>query len=199
MVDRHIGSEGGRSREEDYFRKKDRELIERMRQAAAAEARQQEIARTREELARKSGLSDPALVQELHDLGFTPDTVSLLPLVPVLRMAWAEGGITSAEREILVRLARSRGIPQGSEADQQLAAWMSEQPDDSVFVRAGRLIRAMLDSRSPETSDLSADHLVEYCERIAAASGGIFGIGRISADEKQLLTSIAEDLRARQA
>ena len=49
------------------------------------------------------------------------------------------------------------------------------------------------------TGTKSADHLVEYCERIAAASGGIFGIDRISAVEKQLLTSIAEDLRARQA
>jgi hypothetical protein len=197
MADRHIGSESGRSREEEYFRKKDRELIERMREAAAATARQREIARVHEELAKRSGLDDPALVQELHELGFTPETIGLLPLVPVLRIAWAEGGITGAERDLLLRLARSRGIPEGSEADQQLAAWMSQQPDESVFARAGRLIRAMLDSRSPETSDLSADHLVEYCEQIAAASGGIFGIGRISAEEKQLLASIASDLRAR--
>jgi len=74
---------------------------------------------------------------------------------------------------------------------------MARQPDDVVFARAGRLIRAMLDSRSPETSDLSADDLVEYCERIASASGGVFGIGRISGEEKKLLSSIAEDLKSR--
>jgi hypothetical protein len=197
MVERHIGSEGGRSREEEYFRKKDRELIERMRQAAAADARRQEAAKTQDELARKSGLDDPALVHELQELGFTPETVSLLPLVPVLQMAWAEGGISHAERDLLHRLARSRGIPQGSDADRQLEAWMAERPDDSVFARAARLIRAMLDSRSPETADLSADDLVDYCEQIAAASGGIFGIGRISAEERQLLSSIADDLRSR--
>jgi DNA-binding phage protein len=190
MPDKDMIRERGRSLEEDYFRKKDRELIEKMRQATAAEE-------DRRQMAKKSGLDDPALLQDLKDLGFTPETVSLLPLVPLLRMAWAEGGITAAERDLLVRLARSRGIAEGSGADRQLAAWMTRQPDETMFTRAGRLIRAMLDSRSPETSDLSADDLVEYCERIAAASGGVFGIGRISAEEEKLLSSIAQDLKAR--
>jgi|SRR5918996_4329013 DNA-binding phage protein len=190
MPDKDMIRERGRSLEEDYFRKKDRELIEKMRQATAAEE-------DRRQMAKKSGLDDPALLQDLKDLGFTPETVSLLPLVPPLRMAWAEGGITAAERDLLVRLARSRGIAEGSEADRQLAAWMTRQPDETMFTRAGRLIRAMLDSQSPETSDLSADDLVEYCERIAASSGGVFGIGRISAEEKKLLSSIAQDLKAR--
>ena len=190
MADKDMIRERGRSLEEDYFRKKDRELIEKMRQASTAEE-------DRRELAKKFGVDDPALLQDLKDLGFTPETVSLLPLVPLLRMAWAEGGITSAERDLLVRLARSRGIAEGTEADRQLSAWMARQPDAAVFAHAGRLIRAMLDSRSPETSDLSADDLVDYCERIAAASGGIFGIGRVSAEEKKLLASIAEDLKSR--
>ena len=192
MPDKDMLRERGRSIEEEYFRKKDRELIEKMRQATAVEQERQELAKT-------SGLADPALLQELKDLGFTPATVALLPLVPVLRVAWAEGGITGAERDLLLRLARSRGIAEGSEADRQLSEWMVRRPDDSVFMRAGRLIRAMLDSRAPETSDLAAEDLVEYCERIAAASGGVFGIGRISSEEKELLSSIAEDLKSRQS
>jgi hypothetical protein len=190
MPDKDMIRERGRSLEEDYFRKKDRELIEKMRQAALAEE-------DRQQMAKRSGLDDPALLQDLKDLGFTPETVSLLPLVPVLRMAWAEGGITGAERDLLVRLARSRGIAEASDADRQLAAWMTRQPDEAVFARAGRLIRAMLDSQAPETSDLSADDLVEYCERIASASGGVFGIGRVSGEERKLLSSIAKDLKSR--
>lgn len=192
MPDNDMLRERGRSLEEDYFRKKDRELIERMRQAAADEQARQELAKT-------SGLDDPALLQELKELGFTPGTVTLLPLIPVLRVAWAEGGITGAERDLLVRLARSRGVAEGSEADRQLSEWMVRRPDDSVFTRAGRLIRAMLDSRAAETADLSADDLVEYCERIAAASGGVLGIGRISGEEKTLLAAIAQDLKSRQS
>ena len=64
----------GRALEEDYFRKKDRELIEKMRAADAA-------AKARKELGASTGLSDPALLDELQQLGFTPETVPLLPLI----------------------------------------------------------------------------------------------------------------------
>jgi DNA-binding phage protein len=158
MPDKDMIRERGRSLEEDYFRKKDRELIAKMKQASAAE-------QNRQELAKKTGLDNPELLQELKELGFTPETVSLLPLVPVLRMAWAEGGITSAERDLLVRLARSRGVAEGSEADRQLNAWMTRQPDESVFSRAGRLIRAMLDSRAASSASDGCRRRRRRCSR----------------------------------
>src|SRR5688572_670940 len=87
MADHDSLAERGRSIEEEYFRRKDRELVEKMRQAKAAEA-------ARGEMSQATGLEDPALLKELQDLGFTPETVILLPLVPVLEMAWAENEIT---------------------------------------------------------------------------------------------------------
>jgi len=179
-----------RASEEDYFRRKDRELIEKIRRTAAAEE-------GRRELGAKTGLQDPVLLQELQDLGFTPDTVSLLPLAPVVQMAWAEGGVTGPERELIVRLARARGIDDGSAADRQLTDWLTRPPDDAVFASAGRLIRAMLTSGSEQTGNLTAEDLVKYCEQIAAASGGILGIGRISGEERVLLSKIAASLGER--
>lgn len=192
MPDKDIISERGRGLEEEYFRKRDRELIEKMRQEAAVE-------QARGDMARKTGLTDPALLQELQSLGFTPETVGLLPLVPILQVAWAEGGITSAERDLLVKVARSRGIEPASDADRQLSEWLDRRPDAGVFASAGRLIRAMLDAGSPELGSLSVDDLVRYCEKIAAASGGVLGIGRISPEEKALLSSIASELEARRS
>jgi hypothetical protein len=191
MPDQDALSKRGRSLEDEYFRKKDLELVEKIRRAAAAE-------QARQDLGRKAGLDDPALVQELQDLGFTPETVVLVPLVPILQMAWAEGGITPAERDLIVRLSRSRGITEGSAAERQLTEWMTSRPSAAVFERAGRLIRAMLDSGAA-TGGLTADELVKYCEDIAAASGGILGIGRTSAEERALLSSLAADLKARRA
>jgi hypothetical protein len=180
----------GRAIEDEYFRRKDRELIERLREASAA-------AQVREDLGRKAGLADPKLVEELQELGFTPETVNLLPLVPVIQIAWAEGGVTIAEREMIHGLARSRGIEPGSAADRQLTEWLTNRPAAAVFDSAGRLIRAMLDSGPLEMGQISADDLVKHCEDIAGASGGILGIGRISGEERRLLSKIAEDLNAR--
>jgi hypothetical protein len=191
MTDKDSLGERGRALEEEYFRKKDRELVERMRRAAESE-------QARTQLGQTIGISDPALLQDLEELGFTAETVALLPLVPLLQMAWAEGGVSGAERALIVKLARSRGVADGSAADRQLNAWLETRPDEAVFARAGRLIRAVLDTGAAGAGGLTADDVVQQAERIAAASGGFLGLGRISADEKALLARIAQDLKGRQ-
>jgi hypothetical protein len=178
-----------RALEEEYFRKRDRELIEKMRKASAAED-------ARRAMETNTGLQDPALLKELEDLGFVPETVALLPLMPLVQMAWAEGGVSDAERKLIVQLARARGMDEGSAADRQLSTWLSSRPSNDVFARATRLIRAMLDK--PVTDHgLTADDLVKYCENIASASGGILGINRISSGERALLNTIARELKGR--
>jgi hypothetical protein len=186
MADNPLGDRG-RAIEEDYFRKKDRELLEKMRQASAAET-------ARRELSEKSGVQDPEMIAELEALGFTPETVTLLPLVPLVQVAWAEGGVSDAERKMILQLARSRGIEEGSAADRRLAAWLASRPEPQVFSSATRLIRATLGSAGTGSASMTAEDLVKYCEEIAAASGGIFGINRVSSEERTLLSAIARDL-----
>lgn len=182
----------GRKRdlEEDYFRKQDRELIERMRKQAAAEA-------SRRELGEKTGLTDPVLIAELEALGFTADTVSLLPVIPIVQVAWAEGGVSTKERGLVVDFARKRGIAEGSAADAQLQAWLNARPSEDVFTGATRLIRAMLAAGGSAAQDINPDDLVAYCENIAAASGGVFGIGAVSAEERDALARIQRELKGR--
>lgn len=183
-------SDRDRSIEDEYFRKQDQELIEKMRQAAALERR------TSEYIARV-GVSDPALLKDLQELGFTPDTVVLLPIVPIVEMAWAEGGITPAERTMLISLVRQRGILEGSPADLLLASWMETRPSPDTFARATRLIRAVIDTGVAPIGSMTADEIIQHSESIAAASGGIFGFGKISSEERATLSKIVGTLKAK--
>jgi hypothetical protein len=178
-----------RTNEEEYFQKQDRELIEKARQRAQAERQLRELGET-------IGVTDPEITRELAELGFTPDTVKLLPLIPVLEMAWAEGDVTPPERKMLVDVARTRGIEEGSAADRQLAEWLDRRPEESVFRRAGRLINALFASGG--RFDVTRDDLLKYCEAIADASGGMFGIRRVSADERATLERIANEIKSKQ-
>jgi hypothetical protein len=117
--------------------------------------------------------------------------------MPVLQVAWPEGGVTPVERLLIEKLATRRGIEPGSPADAQLMDWLANKPSDEVFAGAGRLIRALLGAGSDVVADLSADELVAQCQKVASVSGGIFGLGRVSAEEKDLLESIAADLKGR--
>jgi hypothetical protein len=177
-VDNDSLAERGRALEEDYFRKKDRELIERIA-AAVAQAGHRSAA--------PADLNDPRALQELHDLGFSLETVGLLPLMPALQAAWTEGGVTAAERQLFLGLARARGIPQGSAADEQLTEWAGRRPDDAVFSHAHRLIRALLNAGAP--GSLHAEDIVSQADQIAAA-GSILGLSRLSAEEKTLLAQL---------
>lgn len=179
-----------RKREEDYFRRKDRELLEKMRAAASAE-------QSRRELGSATGIQDPALLQELEELGFTPSTITLLPLMPVLQVAWAEGGVSGAERKMILDLARQRGIAAGSAADARLTELLESRPSDDIFRKASRLIAAMLDHPVAVGPQVSAEELIHYCEQIAAASGGLFGIGKVSTEERAALEQIARGLKRR--
>lgn len=178
-----------RAHEDDYFRKRDRELIENLRRTDAA-------ARTRQALEQETGLHDPGMLRELALLGFTPDTIAILPLIPVLQVAWAKAGLSAAERRMIVSLARSRGIAEGSAADEQLTHWMDTQPSEETFHKATRLIRAIIEAPDHHV-DVDAEGLLEYCNRIAHASGGIFGIGAVSHEERATLEEIAAALKSR--
>ena len=183
---------GKRDHEEDYFRKQDQELIEKMRKAAAADE-------ARRALGAKSGIDDPEILREIAQLGFTVDTMSLLPLVPILQVAWAEGGVSPAERALILDVARKRGIEEGTAADRQLSEWLTHRPAPDVFSRAGRLIAVMLAAGTEAVHDLSADDLVKYCESIASASGGILGIGKVSTGERAAIEQIQAALKGRGA
>lgn len=190
MSDHDSLAERGRALEEDYFRKKDRELIEKLRRAS-------EEARVRSDLSKSSGITDQAMLTDLLELGLDADTVSLLPLVPVVELAWAEGGITPAERQLVLSLARSRGIAEGSPADVRLNGWMDSRPSPEQLKKATRVMSAVLGSDTPVAKDLTADQLVKYCEQIASASGGLFGLPfrAVSMEEQALLARIAGDLK----
>ena len=87
----HALSKRGRALEDEYFRKKDGNWS---RKAAAGRSGRTGQAR---DGAPRSGSDDPEILQELSD-GFTPDTVILLPLVPVIQMARADGSGRTGER-----------------------------------------------------------------------------------------------------
>ena len=181
MPDDNPLGERGRALEDEYFRRVDRERLDRARQTSALDEE-------RHELAAVTRL-DPRDVEALQARGFTPETISLLPLVPLI-----QGAITDDERSMIVQLARARAIAEGSAADQQLAAWLSERPQ-GIFADSSRMVGAMLERSASVVDGLTVETLLEYCERVAAVSGGFLGLRRVDVREQELLTSIARNLK----
>jgi len=177
----------GRALEDDYFRKRDKELIEKIRRRAEESAE-------RRRLGEQAGVADEETLNDLQMLGFSSDTVKLLHLVPLVQMAWAEGGVSAGERDLIVQAARSRGIEPGSTADRQLAAWLAERPSGELFERTLLAIAAILHVLPAAEREASQRELLSYAMAIASASGGILGFRTVSEEERQLLARISEEL-----
>jgi hypothetical protein len=187
VTDKDAFAERGRTLEEDYFRRKEKEVIEKMRRKAEADAE-------RKRLGEQAGVADEDVLSDLQELGYTPETVMLLHLVPLIQTAWAEGGVTQKERDLVVKAARTRGIAAGSAADEQLNRWLAQRPSDDLFEKTLRAIRTILQAQSPEARTASERDLLALATAIASASGGIVGFKAVSDEERQILAHIHEEL-----
>jgi len=176
----------GRGLEEAYFHKREQELIEKLR-------RRGEEAAARRQLGERAGVADEEILKDLQALGYTPETVMLLHLVPLVQMAWAEGSVSDQERALIVEAARSRGVAEGSEADRQLAKWLATRPSEEVFDTTLRAIGAILQAGPAGERDASQRDLLSYCTAIASASGGILGFGKVTDQERQVLDRISQE------
>ena len=78
---------------------KEQGFIERMRRRTALEGERQDMAQV-------IGVADEEILREIHEFGFTCETVKLLYLVPIVQIAWAEGKVTSRERKLIFEAAR---------------------------------------------------------------------------------------------
>jgi len=175
-------------RADAWFRERDRELIEKLRQDARRRAE-------RERLATSAGLEpDHAVLEDLEHLGFDAGTVPLLHLVPLVQVAWAEGGISPEERALLTEAARAHGVEEGSPADRTLAGWLEKRPDEAFFGRALSILGVLLGTRSEAEQKHGHESLVALCEELAAVSGGFLGLGRVAAAEKQVIDRVAAEL-----
>jgi hypothetical protein len=178
-----------RSQEEEFFQRREQELIANARKRRGnSEARQR--------IADRTGIHDEQTLDTIESLGYTPDTIVLLDLVPLVQVAWAEGRVSDQERTRLVQMARARGIEEHSVADQQLADWLRARPSNDFLDRSLQVIVAMLHALPSPERDSNQQQLLEWSRSIAAASGGVLGFGRISPEEEAVLADIRERLRA---
>jgi hypothetical protein len=187
VADKELFGDRRKAQEDEYFRRQDQALIEKLQQRGREEV-------TLRRMAEQSGVADEEILRDLQALGYTPETLMLLHVVPLVQMAWAEGSVSDSERDLIVQAARARGVDKDSAADRQLDAWLAARPSDELFAKTLRAIGAILESRPPEERDATQKDLVARVTAIASASGGILGFGKVSPQEQQVLTRITQEM-----
>lgn len=182
-----------RGEEAQYFRRKDQELIQKLREKAHLE----ELSKR---LAEKLQVEDPALLNAVIAQGVTQETGPAFLLAPLIQIAWAEGKVTPEERDEILKIARQRGIEDGSPAHAQLLEWLAKRPTDALFEASEMSIKLGLSVLPPTERDARIKEIVAQCRRVAAASGGsglarLLGLSHaVSQQEEIVLAAITAKL-----
>ena len=178
----------GSHTEEKYFREKERKLIAKLKEKAAKES-------ARRALSEAVGVSDEGILQTLEEMGYDREVVTVLHLVPLLAVAWADGRISDEERTKIVEAARSWGVHEGTAADRKLHDWLSVRPEEVQISRALRVIRDILQFRGAGKRASYRSSVLGLAEGVAEASGGLLGLGRkVSAAERKVIERVAREL-----
>jgi hypothetical protein len=145
----------------------------------------------RDDLRQVSGIADDAVLDQLVATGVTGRTVAALSLVPLLRVAWADGKMDERERDAVLAAAQGKGIEVGSASFQLLHGWLDRAPSDELFVSWKAYIRELTSSLVPPQRALLKKQILDFCHGVAEAAGGILGLRKVSGAEEKALAEVA--------
>jgi hypothetical protein len=173
----------GSSLEEAFFLAQDRTLIERR-----AELRK--MAESKEVLAKVSGITNEAVLERLVNLNVRPETLAALALVPLIEVVWADGDVDDKERATVLGHAATQGIARGSVEYELLVRWLAHRPEDSLLIAWQHYVQGLCERISPAERDDLKQELLRDVRKAAESSGGLFGVGKISSQERLVLAKL---------
>lgn len=179
MAEEFLGARK-RALEEEFFRKRERELLARIQ---AEQARQS----ARQALAEASGLTDPAALDHLVALGIAPETLLALRLVPLVEVAWADGHLDERERRAVLSALPAAGLAPGSPSHALVESWLASPPPPALLEAWTAYAKGLAAQLSPGERAALRESVLRQARAVAQAAGGFLGLGRISDAEAAVL------------
>lgn len=173
------------SNEEDYINQKEYDKVH-------AERRQRQLKALRDEeranIAKALHTNEDVAAEAL-ELGFDAETAKVLPLIPLIQVAWADDNLTNAEAKRVLEIAKGRQLNSPA-ALEFLELLLVRKPSSVFFERTNRVIQHMIQS-APTRAD--GKNILATARSVAEASRSFFGLGpSISKEEQAMLDDLAE-------
>jgi len=175
----------GKALEDEFFQRESDKLLRKLK-----ETFEQEV--TAEKLKAATGITNPELLERLIGLQVRGETMAAFWLTPLIEVAWADGKVDSRERSLILEAAHSSGIDKSSPAHELLESSLQSPPNQDrrkVWRAYARDLANRLDAGERR---ITREDLLKRTRAVAQASGGLLGVGKISANEQKVLDAIAE-------
>jgi len=178
-------TEGARVLEVSLFREAE---SRRRRRQQRPQRRRASEARAAGALAGRLGVAPECLPTAVGEAGLGAADHTAFELLPLIEVAWADGSVTREERWCVLLEGVRLGLELGTPAHARVEQWLRARPEPAVF-EAWHEVAAARPARPEGAPDPGRLH--EAAEAVAAASGGLLGLRRVS----RLEASVLERLR----
>lgn len=172
--------------EEMFFRKKEAELLARLRQKDQGK-------KEKDLLAQISGIQDQKVLEHVVELGIKAETFAAISLVPLIEVAWADLTIETKEKETILLNMEARGIGKGTPAYQLLEGWLEKKPDASLYTTWTEYIKALKEKMGKWEMEKMQGEIMGQAILVAESSREYVKKGAISAASEKILNRL-EDL-----
>lgn len=130
------------------------------------------------ELSTASGITDDAVLTHLLTQNITGATLAALSLVPLVVVAWADGGIDDKERAAVLAGAEQAGLGKGHASYQLFEGWLAKKPAPDLLATWKQYVTALSATLTPDARQSLKTELLGRARSVAEATGGFLGIGQ---------------------
>lgn len=144
----------------------------------------------RSKLRQTTGISDPDLLNRLYLAGFRSDNIFAITALPVAMAAWASGALSAEEKRAADLAVFEPDLIANASAIELFRSWLQSPPPNELWQlwEDFTLQRAkIMDQRRLRDSFRS---ILRICRKVAMASGGVWGLGRVSPAEQRVLARV---------
>jgi hypothetical protein len=187
-MDKDAFEERRKAFEEEYFKKKDVQLVDRLKAVFHRKLDKESIRKT-------TGITNERVLDNLVRLSLSGEMMAAFKLYPLIEVAWADNVVDEREIRAVLDAAHDHGIVRGSAAHTLLENALKNRPNEDSrkawYMYAAELRKTL---SAQELATFRQD-LLDYARRVAKASGGIFNmVFQVSHNEHQVLKAIEKAL-----
>ena len=136
----------------------------------------------------------------LAELKIPREAYRVVTLLPLVYVAWADGKIQRAERDLILQIAAERGMLEGG-GRETLEKWLAVAPGPVELKKNLAILNELSRGRGGMADSFDSDSLqmlLAWCQDVADAAGGMLGLvpARREAELKALKSiAVALDIR----
>jgi len=173
--------------EEEYHRRKDFELLEKLKAVFQRKV-------DKESIRKACGVTDEQLLDRLVEMQLDGELMRAFQLYPLVELAWADGDLSESEANSVLAAGEKQGLPPGSRAYRMLEDRLHKGPDPEArkiwFLYAEELRKVL----SPSELEAFRNDLLERARGIVAGTGHLERLLIDVGGERKILKAIERAL-----